>query len=303
MAAERTAAPRRIPADPRAASTTVEVLHAGTRLSVLDYRCGARPGDPAFREQHAHHCLAYVRKGSFGCTCEGRRFDLAAGSILAGRTGDEYTCTHDSHQGGDECLSFRFDPALVEDVGVAPRDWPAGALPPLPGLVVLGELASSASRKQADVGLDEVALMLARRLADTAAQRPSPSRPPNAADRRRAVRAALWIDEHADADIGLDDAAAQAGASPFHFLRVFARVFGVTPHQYLVRRRIGRAARLLADDALPVTDIAYRVGFGDLSNFVRSFGRAAGMSPSRFRGLARGERAALRDRLAARPAP
>jgi AraC family transcriptional regulator len=56
---------------------------------------------------------------------------------------------------------------------------------------------------------------------------------------------------------------------------------------------------LLADDAMPVTDLAYHVGFGDLSNFVRSFGQAAGMSPTQFRRLARGERRALRDRLGA----
>ena len=49
-------------------------------------------------------------------------------------------------------------------------------------------------------------------------------------------------------EIDLEDAAAQAGISPFHFLRLFANVLGVTPHQYLVRSRLRHAARLLADD-------------------------------------------------------
>ena len=88
--------------------------------------------------------------------------------------------------------------------------------------------------------------------------------------------------------IDLEDAAAQADISPFHFLRLFSDVLGVTPHQYLVRSRLRHAARLLADDDRPVTDVAYDVGFGDLSNFVRTFHRAAGVSPLRFRrGLAR----------------
>ena len=56
-------------------------------------------------------------------------------------------------------------------------------------------------------------------------------------------------------------------------------MLGVTPHQYLVRSRLRHAARLLADDDSAVTDIAYDVGFGDLSNFVRTFHRAAGVSP------------------------
>jgi len=76
-------------------------------------------------------------------------------------------------------------------------------------------------------------------------------------------------------------------------------VVGVTPHQYLVRARLRRAARLLAADARPITDVAFDAGFGDLSNFVRSFRRAAGVSPRRFRQAARGERKIYQERLAA----
>ena len=56
-------------------------------------------------------------------------------------------------------------------------------------------------------------------------------------------------------------------------------MLGVTPHQYLVRSRLRRAARLLADGARSISDVAFDVGFGDLSNFVRTFHRAAGVSP------------------------
>ena len=83
--------------------------------------------------------------------------------------------------------------------------------------------------------------------------------------------------------VHLGAAAAAAGLSPFHFLRTFAEVVGVTPHQYVVRTRLRRAARLLAATTRPITDVAYDVGFGDLSNFVRTFRRAAGVSPRRFR--------------------
>ena len=60
------------------------------------------------------------------------------------------------------------------------------------------------------------------------------------------------------------------------------------------------AARLLAADTRPITDMAFDAGFGDLSNFVRSFRRAAGVSPRRFRQAARGERKIYQERLAAR---
>ena len=90
----------------------------------------------------------------------------------------------------------------------------------------------------------------------------------------------------------------QAGISPFHFLRLFTDVLGVTPHQYLVRSRLRHAARRLADDDSPITEIAYDVGFGDLSNFVRTFHRAAGASPQKFRQASRGDRKIFQERLA-----
>jgi AraC-like DNA-binding protein len=113
------------------------------------------------------------------------------------------------------------------------------------------------------------------------------------------VEAALWIDANAPEPICLDSIAAKAGLSPFHFLRLFAKVLGVTPHQYLVRARLRHAARLLADHARSITDVAFDVGFGDLSNFVRTFHRAAGVSPRKFRQAARADRKILQERLAA----
>ena len=62
------------------------------------------------------------------------------------------------------------------------------------------------------------------------------------------METALWIDAHSHRQIDLEDAAGQAGISPFHFLRLFSAVLGVTPHQYLVRSRLRHAARLLADE-------------------------------------------------------
>jgi AraC-like DNA-binding protein len=122
--------------------------------------------------------------------------------------------------------------------------------------------------------------------------------PASARDRRRAVETALWIDAHSNREINLEDIAGQADVSPFHFLRLFSSVLGVTPHQYLVRSRLRHAARLLADDDTSVTNIAYDVGFGDLSNFVRTFHRAAGVSPRKFREASRGMRKIFQERLA-----
>jgi AraC-like DNA-binding protein len=164
--------------------------------------------------------------------------------------------------------------------------------------MVLGELAQAAAEGASDVGLDEAGVWLAARFAARIAGRPHGALRATARDRRRAVEAALWLDAHSHQPLDLERAAGEVGLSAFHFLRLFSRVLGVTPHQYLVRSRLRRAARLLCDDARRITDVAFEVGFGDLSNFVRTFHRAAGVSPRAFRRAAKGDRKLLQDRLA-----
>ncbi len=266
-------------------------------ISVSQFRCSAGPDDTPFVERHGCHSVSYVRKGSFGCHSRGRFFELVAGSILVGHPGDEYVCTHD-HVCGDECLSFFLGPELVEAIGDRAEAWRIGSAPPLPELMVLGELAQAAADGRSDIGLDEVGQVFASRFVEMVSGRPREPVATAARDRRRAVESALWIDAHSHQEIDLEQAAGQAGVSPFHFLRLFSNVLGVTPHQYLVRSRLRHAARLLADEDISITDVAYDVGFGDLSNFVRTFHRAAGVSPRRFREASRGMRKIFQERLA-----
>ena len=266
-------------------------------LSVIDYRCAASPADRPFAESHERYSLSYVRKGSFGCLARGQSFELVTGSLMVGYPGDEYVCTHEHHHGGDECLSFQLAPELVDAIGGPAAPWRAGAIPPVAELMVLGELAQASAEGNAELGLDELGVSLAARFVDAA--RGTKSNGHRSTDRRRAVEAAHWIDAHSSEDVDLDRIATAAGLSPFHFLRLFSGVLGVTPHQYLVRSRLRHAARLLADAERAVTEVALDVGFADLSNFVRSFHRAAGVSPRGFRKAARGDRKIFQERLAA----
>lgn len=266
-------------------------------ISVSDFRCTAGPGDRPFTEQFGCHSVSYVRKGSFGCQSRGRSFELVTGSVLVGFPGDEYVCTHD-HVCGDECLSFFLEPELVETIGGRRETWRIGAAPPLPELMVLGELAQAAADGRSDISLDEVGHLFASRFVDAVSGRTLRSAEVKARDRRRAVETARWIEANSHQPIDLDAAANQAGISAFHFLRLFAKVLGVTPHQYLVRSRLRHAARLLTEEDIAITDIAFDVGFGDLSNFLRTFHRAAGVSPRAFRDAARGKRKILQERVA-----
>jgi AraC-like DNA-binding protein len=82
------------------------------------------------------------------------------------------------------------------------------------------------------------------------------------------------------------DVAALAGAahlSPAHFSREFRRAFGETPHQYLLTRRMERAAALLRNTDRTVADICLTVGLRSVGSFTTSFGRTFGLSPTNYR--------------------
>ena len=280
------------------------VVHIHTLLQrpglvVADYQCTSAPGDPVVPECHGGYSISYVRGGSFGYRSRGRAHELVAGAILAGAAGDEYCCSHDHVAGGDRCLSFRLGTQMLEAIGERRALWQLGALPPLPELMVIGELAQAAVEGASDLGLDEIAWWLTSQFMAIASETSARAPTLTARDRGRAVQAALWIDAHASESIDLEAAAREAGLSEFHFLRMFTAALGVSPKQYLIRARLRRAARLLAEDDRSITDIAFDVGFGDLSNFVRTFHRAAGVSPRRFRQASRGDRKILQERLAA----
>lgn len=268
-------------------------------LRVFDYRCSAGPHERPYPEQHGSFSISYVRRGSFGYRTRGSAYELLPGSFLVGRPGDEFVCTHEHHAQGDECLSYHFDEPLLGSLGLSARHWRSTALPVLPQLALLGEQAQAAADGRSDIGLDEAGTLLAASVLNTIAQPDAQNARLSTRDRRRAVRVALWLEAHSSEPIHLQRVACESGVSAFHFLRLFTRVTGVTPHQYLVRSRLRHAARLLAQDSRPISAIAYEVGFGDLSNFIRTFGRAAGVSPRAFRRASQQERKILQVRLRA----
>ena len=81
----------------------------------------------------------------------------------------------------------------------------------------------------------------------------------------------------------LENLAVIAGCSRYHFLRIFRRATGVTPHQWILRVRLREAAKRIVTTREPITAIALDVGFEDLSNFIRSFRAEFGVSPRIYR--------------------
>jgi len=132
-----------------------------------------------------------------------------------------------------------------------------------------------------DVPWEELAVTLAARtVALAAGVTPSLRLPVNA---EAALARVLRRIERGGESLTLGALARHAGLSPYHFLRTFKAVIGLTPHQYLLRARLRAAASQLTESDDKVLDVAFDSGFGDVSNFNRAFRAEFGMSPRAFR--------------------
>ena len=100
---------------------------------------------------------------------------------------------------------------------------------------------------------------------------------------RHLLRAKDLADARYREQLDVAQLARAARLSQAHFSREFRRAFGETPHQYLLTRRLERAAALLRNTDRSVADICFTVGLSSVGSFTTSFGRAFGLSPTAYR--------------------
>jgi AraC family transcriptional regulator len=103
-------------------------------------------------------------------------------------------------------------------------------------------------------------------------------------------RALAFIDSHLGDDLKLSCMAEALCVSPHHFAHVFRQAIGVTPHQYVIRRRVERAKELLDTTDLPIVEIALSVGCANQSHFSALFHRATGLTPNAYRAAQQAKR-------------
>jgi AraC family transcriptional regulator len=277
---------------PRAAKSPDEglakrTLAAGDGWSVHDVVCRAGPSDRPFEERHEGFSISAVIEGNFTYRSDVGQGLLYPGALLLGSDGRCFECGH-AHGLGDRCVSLNVREELFGEIAASAAStgrfrFPVPSLPPTPGslpiFAMLEALCSAASGHKGE----ELALRLIERvIAALAASRRSPAAP-TGREARRVVEAIRFIESDAARPISLADLAAVAGMSKYHFLRVFRRLAGVTPHQYLISARMRRAALGLASSRRPVLAIALDSGFGDLSTFNNRFRATFGLTPTQYR--------------------
>jgi AraC family transcriptional regulator len=97
-----------------------------------------------------------------------------------------------------------------------------------------------------------------------------------------------YIHAHLDRDIKLTELAALSGVSHYYFCRQFKRSLGISPYQYVLQQRVERAKQLLKFRDVAISEIALECGFANQSHFTKHFRKLTGITPNRFREIARG---------------
>jgi AraC family transcriptional regulator len=270
---------------------TSRVLASGTGWRVQDVVCTSGPHDRPFEERHEGVCIAAVTHGTFRYRSTLGSAVLAPGALLLGNHCHCFECSHD-HGIGDRCVSFRFAPEFLEKVisaipGARRMSFTVPRLPPNPALLPILAATETARDDGDKGGLEEVALRIAGAVTGTLADSNGCPPVPSARDEKRIGVALRWIEANADEALSLSELAGVAAMSPYHFLRTFRAVAGMTPHQYILYTRLGRAAIRLRRTSQSISAIAFASGFGDLSTFNRRFRRVMGQSPRAYRACGR----------------
>jgi AraC family transcriptional regulator len=261
------------------------VVGQGEGWTVVDVVCSSGPQDRVFEEQHANVAIAMVFAGSFQYHSATGRELMTPGSLLLGNAGQCFECGHE-HAAGDRCLSFRYAPDYFERLAADAGGKPGFGmlrLPPLRAMSRLTAQACAGLAGSADTPWEELSLRVAAQAVQLAGGLSArmDNAPPGATS--RVTRTLRMIERGLDAKLSVASMARVAGLSPYHYLRTFERLTGLTPHQYVLRARLREAALRLASEPARVIDIALDCGFGDVSNFNRAFRAEFGVSPRVYR--------------------
>ncbi|HEX5779759.1 MAG TPA: AraC family transcriptional regulator [Xanthobacteraceae bacterium] len=274
------------------------MLASGAGWQAYEFICSAGPSDRPFEEMHKGFSIAAVTSGTFQYRSSDGDAILGPGALLLGNHGACYQCGHE-HGAGDRCLSFHYEPeffeTLLADVaGGGKTGFARTSLPPIEGSIsLLAQFEAASDADEFETLAHDMAAMAVTASGDSGRRTVST----RSRDERRISDALRHIEAAADERLSLAMLADTVGMSRYHFLRTFRRIVGMTPHQYVLRMRMQRAAARIRQSEESISTIAFDSGFEDLSTFNRRFLQVVGDTPGGFR------RRTTRRKAPAAPSP
>lgn len=258
----------------------------------LIHECCHKQSDCTIRIHFHNACeLLFIRQGAISIQIGGRSYDAGPGALLViGRLEEHSIQVHSSEYERDYVT---FDPAQLERL-VGDRRLLAPLRNRPEGFSHLFDLSGQFDQvcqvfqalreefEQPGTYSEQLSMSLLTQLL-VYMQRSSTTRQ----DLRQIPSAVLtvqnYIENHFAEPTSIGDLAAQIYLTPCYLTHCFKDATGYSPKQYLVLHRISRAKELLAETDLPAAEAAYRSGFSDVNNFIRTFKRDTGLTPLRYR--------------------
>jgi len=279
---QRTPAPIVVNVPPK-----LRLIACEAQWSLTEYVCSAGPHDRTFEERHDQVSIALVTSGTFRYRTDTGEGILYPGAFLLGNAGSYFECGHE-HSHGDRCLALQIDRELFGEIAAGSSGsnrcrFRTAILPAVFDLASISASIQQASMPDAKLGLEHAILTAVGTVVRIAGTNHRPSRRPNPTTTRRMAAVFDYIDARLDRDLSLAELSAQVALSKYHFIRTFKHMSGMTPHQYILGRRIRAAATALRATRTPVARVALDYGFGDLSTFNHLFRRVMGITPTAYR--------------------
>jgi AraC family transcriptional regulator len=266
-------------------------LAAGDGWSLHEIVCRAGPSDRPFEERHDGFSVSAVIGGNFTYRSDAGQRLLYPGALLLGNNGSCFECGH-QHGIGDRCISLNVCEEQFSELAAAATStsrfrFSVPSLPPSPKALPIIAHMEALSCAPSSLRSEELALRIIERVIAAMTGDRHSAAAPTGRETRRVIEAIRLVESDATRALELKEMAAVAGMSKYHFLRVFRRLTGVTPHRYLISARLRRAALALASSRRPVIAVALDAGFGDLSTFNKTFRAVFGLTPTQYRDLRR----------------
>jgi AraC family transcriptional regulator len=272
-------------------ATLKRTLAAGDGWSLHEIVCRAGPSDRPFEERHDGFSVSAVVGGNFTYRSDAGHGLLYPGALLLGNNGSCFECCH-QHGIGDRCISLNVCEEPFSEVAAAATStsrfrFSAPSLPPSPRALPIVAQMEALSCAPSSPRSEELAFWIIERVIALMTGERQTAAAPTGRETRRVIEAIRLVESDAARPLELREMAAVAGMSKYHFLRVFRRLTGMTPHRYLISARLRRAALALASSARPVIAVALDAGFGDLSTFNKTFRAVFGLTPTQYRDMRR----------------
>ncbi len=227
--------------------------------------------------------VAVVLSGIFEYLSEGNSEIAVPGTRVFANKNEAFTCGHLCTEGNRRIVLFlsgELIAAIADDLALDAPRFRATAEPPSQSTPVISGLLLRIAQQHSDS--EEAAFAIADAALRCGSGRPSGKRI-SAAERRRILDVIRYIDSNYQTSCSLDILASIAGVSRFRFARQFRAITGETANRYVVNRRLSNAAIRLASTKCAISEIAYDVGFNDLSYFNARFKATFGCTPGAWR--------------------